>query len=388
MKAKMLKDSHRMTNSQQPLPLCDSVSLCLKKCADTSFICSFLLHRDTESQRGRIEKRGGLLRVLNLLLGCFFFYSATIAMAEEGRNPTPLLPVTRVSLSLNDKLPAIEQELPLTLRYDQRTLKGWQYLIGRLTKQGFSEKKLVSIFADSRMPSRDTLYFSLKPQEGKHRYRHHLTSVRRKNAVAFYHLNRKAFDEASIRYSVPKSILLSFLQVETNCGRLTGKSSVLYRLSRLASAGAPEDIEKNYRKKKKADKKVLIHEVASRAKELEAIFLPHTAATLLLAAEKKLDPFEIRGSSAGAIGIPQFLPGNSFLYGVDGNNDGEVDLFNDTDAIFSLANFLANHGWKKTISYQEKRDVIWAYNRSKAYVDTILQLAAMLEKDISPQKKS
>jgi membrane-bound lytic murein transglycosylase B len=68
---------------------------------------------------------------------------------------------------------------------------------------------------------------------------------------------------------------------------------------------------------------------------------------LLLAREAGIDVFALRGSYAGAIGIPQFMPGSLRRYGVDYDKDGAIDLRRSpADAIGSVANFLKNHGWR------------------------------------------
>jgi membrane-bound lytic murein transglycosylase B len=71
--------------------------------------------------------------------------------------------------------------------------------------------------------------------------------------------------------------------------------------------------------------------------------------TLLLARKEGIDPFSLQGSFAGAVGMPQFMPGNILKYGVDFDGDGVVDLRNSpSDAIGSVANFLVQHGWDRT----------------------------------------
>ncbi len=85
-----------------------------------------------------------------------------------------------------------------------------------------------------------------------------------------------------------------------------------------------------------------------------------------------------RGSRMGAIGWPQFLPSNLLHLGVDGNRDGTVDLFHATDAIFSVAHYLQAHGWSHAKSYAQKAAVIYLYNHSQPYVDTVLGVAAKL----------
>ena len=68
---------------------------------------------------------------------------------------------------------------------------------------------------------------------------------------------------------------------------------------------------------------------------------------LLLAREEKVDPFELRGSFAGAMGIPQFMPSSYRAHGIDFNGDGRRDLWHDPeDAIGSVANYLKMYGWQ------------------------------------------
>src|ERR1019366_4004825 len=70
--------------------------------------------------------------------------------------------------------------------------------------------------------------------------------------------------------------------------------------------------------------------------------------TLLFARESGIDPFSLRGSYAGAIGLPQFMPGSIRQYAVDFDDDGKIDLRNSpVDAIGSIANFLVQHGWQR-----------------------------------------
>jgi membrane-bound lytic murein transglycosylase B len=67
---------------------------------------------------------------------------------------------------------------------------------------------------------------------------------------------------------------------------------------------------------------------------------------LLLARENGFDPLDWRGSFAGAIGLPQFMPGSIRRHAVDFDGDGRIDLrASAADAIGSVASFLANHGW-------------------------------------------
>jgi membrane-bound lytic murein transglycosylase B len=66
---------------------------------------------------------------------------------------------------------------------------------------------------------------------------------------------------------------------------------------------------------------------------------------LLLTRELNTDPLQIKGSYAGALGVPQFLPSSYRRYAVDFDGDGKRDLWNHADAIGSIANYYKSHGW-------------------------------------------
>ncbi len=80
----------------------------------------------------------------------------------------------------------------------------------------------------------------------------------------------------------------------------------------------------------------------------------------------------------GAIGLPQFLPSSLAKFGVDGNSDGRIDLYDPEDAIFSTANYLKAHGWCQARYPSDKEQVIWHYNHSKPYVSVVLGIAERL----------
>ena len=67
-------------------------------------------------------------------------------------------------------------------------------------------------------------------------------------------------------------------------------------------------------------------------------------------------------------------------YGADGNGDGIVNLYTPEDAVASLANYLAKHGWKKNGSRALKHRVLMRYNKSTRYANTILELASLTAK--------
>ena len=264
-----------------------------------------------------------------------------------------------------------------------RRIKGWDHVYELLVGDGVSPDYLEKVLSDPRMPRAETLYFAINPSESRHLYRKHNTTRARKNALRFYRNHRDYFQAASNAYSVPEAVILAILQVETQCGSYTGGDRVFPRLLRLAYASAPQNVELNFQKKLRLDRSLKREAVVARASWLEKTFLPHAAAALSVAKAKGIDPLELRGSGAGAVGLPQFLPGHYFNFGVDADNNGVVDLYTAPDAIVSVAKYLNAHGWRKTeLPPTQQREVIWHYNHSKPYIDTVLTMAGQLAKGI------
>jgi membrane-bound lytic murein transglycosylase B len=94
--------------------------------------------------------------------------------------------------------------------------------------------------------------------------------------------------------------------------------------------------------------------------------------------------YDIRGSYAGAFGMPQFLPSSYHQFAVDGDNDGRVDLNVTADAVASIANFLREHGWRKGTGYEDRQRAVWLYNHSPNYVNAIFEVARRM--NLPPRK--
>lgn len=157
-------------------------------------------------------------------------------------------------------------------------------------------------------------------------YRDRFVEPKRLNAgVAFWNEHERALERAHTEFGVPPEIIVGIIGVETLYGRMTGKFSVLDALTTLAFA-YPDTPNRNARM---------------------AYFRSELKQTLLYARENQIDPFELKGSFAGAIGWPQFMPGSIRRYAVDFDGDGQIDLRNSpVDAIGSIASFLVQHGWQ------------------------------------------
>lgn len=150
--------------------------------------------------------------------------------------------------------------------------------------------------------------------------------VRVNAGVKFWNEHGAVLERAEAEYGVPAEIIVGILGIETVYGRNTGRFRVLDVLTTLAFA-YPDTRNK-----------------AARM----AFFKGELESTLLLARKNNIDPFSLLGSFAGAIGMPQFMPGNVLAYGVDYDNNGHIDLRSSpVDVIGSVANFLVKHGWKR-----------------------------------------
>ena len=197
-------------------------------------------------------------------------------------------------------------------------------------------------------------------------------------AKAYMAEHSQELQGARERFGVDPNVITAIILVETKFGRYLGKRSILSILSTMAVLTQSEPREylweqlpakRRYEREKydqKADQKA-----AWAYNELKA-FLTYTA-------QHGLDAASIVGSYAGALGIAQFMPSNILAYGQDGNGDGIIDLFLDADAIFSIAGYLKNFGWKPGIDRNAAYDVVYHYNHSKYYVDTVLEIADLLK---------
>ncbi len=141
-----------------------------------------------------------------------------------------------------------------------------------------------------------------------------------RDGIKFWRHHARTLRRAERKYGVPQSILVAILGVETRYGQQTGSYRTLDALTTLA------------------------FDYPRRAE----FFRGELENYLLLARDQDLDLMKVRGSYAGALGIPQFMPSSYRKYAVDFNYNGKLDLLNDPiDAIGSVANYFSQYGWKR-----------------------------------------
>jgi membrane-bound lytic murein transglycosylase B len=260
--------------------------------------------------------------------------------------------------------------------------RGWQYLIDKLVADGVDRGRVVAAFDDWRVEPFTGLMFSASPPHERRTLYRRILRPASVGAARRCRLGRAAdFEAAERRYGVSADVLAAILYIESGCGRNTGSSMIFHRLARLAMANDPENLQRNLERWTSDDGGLDAGTAArlrARAQYLEDTFYPEVRALFAVADRMGVNPLDIRGSTSGAFGDPQFLPRSYLEYGVDADGDGLVSLYNIADAAASCARYFAGHGWKPGLSLAQRRTAVWQYNRSDAYVDTVLALAARI----------
>jgi membrane-bound lytic murein transglycosylase B len=188
------------------------------------------------------------------------------------------------------------------------------------SKHGFSHARLEALMRDAHY--QQAIIDAMKhPAEAKPWYAYRKIFLGRKRiqrGAAFMRAHRVVLQAAEARYGVPAAIVTAILGVESYYGRHIGKLRVLDALTTLAFDYPP------------------------RAQ----FFTKELAKFLLLTRENRLDAETVKGSYAGAMGMPQFMPSSYCHYAVDFNGDGKRDLWRPIDAIGSIAHYLSANGWQ------------------------------------------
>ena len=177
--------------------------------------------------------------------------------------------------------------------------------------------------------------------------------------IAFMLEHQETLMRAYKKYGIPAEYITAIIGVESYYGAYTGKHPVFDTLCTLA-------FEENRRNE---------------------FFTKELREFLKMTKREALNPRELKGSYAGAIGLGQFMPSNFEKLGVDFNNDGKVRISEPEDAIGSIANYFKQSGWKKgvpvatRVSYKGER-----FNKLKT--GYLHKYSRNSLKDIFPKDKS
>ena len=189
------------------------------------------------------------------------------------------------------------------------------------TEQGVSKATIDKAFF-GLTPNLDILKSDSAQAEFNQNFWHYVnkrvSQVRLNNGNDTLKQNASLLNKTSQKYGVPAYVLVAFLGLESNYGNYMGNENLVRSLATLA-----------YDPRRSG-------------------FFTKEFIALLKLIDNNTIPLDAKGSWAGAMGAVQFMPTNVIAYGVDANNDGKVNLWNDKEDIYaSAANFLNKLGWEK-----------------------------------------
>jgi membrane-bound lytic murein transglycosylase B len=231
---------------------------------------------------------------------------------------------------------------------------GRQYadIIKELRELGFSDKQIDSIFSDPRIRFHPDLVQKSKGVNVPSLISSNSRLLSQESVARgkkFLEENREFLEKIESKYGVEKEAIVAILRIETDFGKYLGE---YYAFNIFNSVVFYTD-SGFYR-----------YEWAK--KELISL--------IKLSQREKFDYLGIRSSSAGAIGLAQFLPSSYLQFAVDGNGDGKINLFEVEDSIESIANYLKESGWQKN-----RNKAIWRYNPDEHYVEGVNVYAQKLK---------
>ena len=191
-----------------------------------------------------------------------------------------------------------------------------------VSKEGFDRESLERLLAGAAF-QQSIIDAITRPAEKMpwHRYRPiFMTEQRIAGGVEFWRTHADLLARAEREHGVPASVITAIIGVETRYGAVTGRYRAVDALTTLTVAGLSRS--------------------AFFGRELREL--------VLLGREERLDLDTLSGSYAGALGLPQFIPSSYRAYAIDFDADGRRDLLaSPADAIGSVANYLARHGWQR-----------------------------------------
>ncbi len=295
--------------------------------------------------------------------------------------------------------PSYQQSQPQPAAGSAAIAPAWRPLADRLAADGLSGPRVDALLATlSATPTQSPMgrkmrelynrkFFPKPPSTAPAAlyYKGVLTDANVQLCRQFVAQNKRAFDQAEARFGVPSSIAVSLLFVETRLGKVLADvpENAFYTLASMSVTRQPSDIPDwlprmpGYQEHLDWFAEIMPKRADWAYKEVKAL-VEHML-------RDNIDPHHLPSSIYGAVGLCQFMPSNIATYGADGDGDGKVDLFTIPDAVASLSNYLAKHGWKPGLPRTRQHQILMAYNHAAIYANTILALSDMINGAPSPE---
>jgi membrane-bound lytic murein transglycosylase B len=324
---------------------------------------------------GGLQRRFlGLAGALVLVTGCASQPAASDAGARPAstgtsttsgagtRKPRPVSPMRRPAageaLAAAYRAPVVSGDYAGYPELDR-------FIARMITEHGFSRDYLNGLFSQAERKDWTIEYMNRQapsagpPRPGAwSRYRaKFLTDRHIAEGAAFWRENASALSRAQERYGVPAEYLVGIIGVETMYGANTGNHRILDALTTLA-----------FDYPRRGD-----------------YFRGELENYLLMTRAEGIDPLAPKGSFAGAMGLGQFMPGSFQKWAVDFDGDGRKDLWEPVDAVGSVANYFAAHGWHRGQPVVTPASALGARARVlDAGFDTRYSLGTLASHDIRP----
>lgn len=235
-----------------------------------------------------------------------------------------LIPTTRVWMTRTLRmlgLVGVFAGAPSAIAGDYQSPAVDQFIDEMTQEYGFAAEQLHELFGQAQR-KQAILDAISRPAERVKPWKEYrpifITDSRIAQGVDFWRQNEAALARAEAEFGVPAQVIVAIIGVETFYGRNTGNYRVIDALSTLGFDYPPR----------------------------QPFFRQQLKEFLLLAREEQVDPLTLKGSYAGAMGLPQFMPSSFRAYAVDFDGDGHIDIWsNPVDAIGSAASYFKQHGW-------------------------------------------
>jgi membrane-bound lytic murein transglycosylase B len=253
-------------------------------------------------------------------------------------------------------------------------------LVKRLQADGMDKKYLQDLFTHPELElMSNAVAMSLIRKEANLNYAQFLEKYSVDQAISYLKTHNRTLKKMESQFGVSAPVVVAILSVETACGKYTGRFNTVNILVTQALS-LESEIYKQICDQIPLKEKLSLtpNEIKKKLRKKSTRAYRELKAFLTYAKDQNVDPFIVKGSIEGAIGLPQFLPSNIKRYGFDGNGDDEINLFQHEDAIASIASYLKAHKWREDNNYKKKKEIILKYNQSDYYASTVLKLAERL----------
>jgi membrane-bound lytic murein transglycosylase B len=258
-------------------------------------------------------------------------------------------------------------------------------LLQSLQEQGLPRPLLNDIFYDGRLrKTRAAIALNSVNPDNAVLYAQYSEPFAIRLAQRFKQRHLQLLNRAEREYGVPVNIITAVLLVETQFGTYPLRYRVLEVYTTLVVDSNEAAIRRHYERIREQYPEVDRDYFATRVASKAQWAYDQLVALLSMGRPDPKRLYEIKGSYAGAFGMPQFLPSSYLRFAVDGDQDGAINLDHTADAIASTANYLRAHGWRRGASLDEKMRAVWLYNRSLHYVRAIFDISRRMS--IPPRK--